>query len=93
MARRIFKYDPKLGQVVELTGPREIQRKAAKWPYESQGFAVGPEQIPEARDRWRKHAGINMEFTPTGEAIMTGPEMFKKACKTMGYVDRGSYYS
>lgn len=91
MARRLFIYDKTKGEVVEID--RKIRTAGvAQWPYESDCLGVQPEQIPEAREAWRKHGGINMEFTPDGQAIVTGPQMLRKACKVMGLVDRRSYY-
>lgn len=92
MARksRIFKYDKEKGEVVEIERP-VYERKVDLYNYTSDALGVMPDQVEEARSRNRA-IGLDLDYKPNGEAIITGKEQWRRAVKAQGLVDRSSYY-
>lgn len=62
-------------------------QRGAKYPYESETMAVDPEEIPKAQAIARAH-GINTEYTPTGEPIITSRSHFIQHMRAFGFYER-----
>ena len=67
-------------------------RTRAKWPRESMAMAVNPEDIKAAREYAAKR-GVSVDYTRTGEPILTSLEHQRRYCRAMGYYDRSGYDS
>lgn len=62
------------------------------YPYESEAMAVDAEDIPRAREIARAH-GLNTEYTPTGEPIITSAGHRLAHMRAFGFYDRNGVSS
>lgn len=62
---------------------KDRRTQIANWPFKSESFGVHPDQIPEAREHYRRH-GLAVDFTKDGAAIMTGPNQHRQMAKADG---------
>ena len=62
----------------------------AGWPMASDGMAVHPDQIPEARERDLKH-GITTDYLPDGRPVLRDRAHRRAMMRSLGLIDRNSY--
>jgi len=77
------------GKLVNVA--RVARRTRAKWPIISDAMAVDPRNINKARAILQQ-AGVNTEFTPTGEPILRSAAHRKEHAQAMGFYDRNGGY-
>lgn len=65
---RVFRYDPSLAKVVEVTRSRRQHRP--RYPLAIEALAVYPDQIDESREYDRKH-GVPTDYRPDGSPIVS----------------------
>ncbi len=63
----------------------------ACWPMLSEAMAVHPSQVEEATARNRKH-GVNVTYTPSGEAILPDRNERRKLMRLEGFHDKSGGY-
>jgi hypothetical protein len=61
------------------------------WPMLSEGLAVHPRQIEQARARNRRH-GVNVDYTPDGRAILMDRGQRRDLLRLEGYHDKHGGY-
>jgi hypothetical protein len=82
----------RLGAMLE-SGRGPMLRSPECWPMRSDALGINPEQIPEqmAED---KRNGLDLEYDKvTGQCIIPGPSMHKKACIANGFFQKNAGYS
>ena len=62
-------------------------QRSAKYPYESETMAVDAEDVPRATAIARAH-GLNTEFKPTGEPIITSRAHMLRHARVFGFYER-----
>jgi len=65
---------------------------ATCWPLKSDAAGVHPDQIPEAKKK-AAEAGIRIDFTPDGRAILESAKHRKAYCEFRSLYDRNGGYS
>jgi hypothetical protein len=85
------KQRPKYRHRLSGSGKKRMRCSTACWPIYSDAMGVNPEQIPEAIEKMEQ-AGVKMEYTGEGEAILTGPAHRKAAARVAGLFDRNGGY-
>lgn len=69
----------------------KLRNISGKWPIVSEAMAVNPEQVGEAREIL-KRAGVNTEYTKTGEPILRSAAHRKQHAQALGFFDRNGGY-
>ena len=86
-----YRYNHAKGKV-EQVGDTTKPRTRARWPLKNDAMGVSADQIPEARQKFAD-AGVPMDYTPDGRAIITDPKHYRDACKVAGLYARNGGYS
>lgn len=60
------------------------------YPILSDALGVHPDQIPEAREHYRKR-GVSVDFAPDGRLVMADSAHRKRVLRAAGVHDRNSY--
>jgi hypothetical protein len=91
--KRVYKYDKKLGKMVEITGRRVAQRQIG-YPYTSEAMAIDTEDHAYAQ-QVLKEAGVRTEYVrdEIGLRPVIRDRAHRKAhCEAMGFYDRDAGY-
>lgn len=89
-SRRFFRYDRKIGKVVELTTEPTDPKLISSWPIYSESMAVDPSQIKDAQAVLKRH-GVQTEYDREGRPILRDRHHRKRHAEAMGFYDRNSY--
>jgi len=88
---RIFRYDSKTDEVVEVINKAARKTTNAKWPILSDAAGVAPSQVGEARQKFAD-LGLNTEVMRDGRVVFTSASHRKKHCEAVGLYDRNGGY-
>lgn len=93
MKGRIFQYDAKLGEVVEVVAPRAPRKhKAYTRPVGSMSMGVHSSQIPEAMARDRA-MGVPTEYNAKGQPLITSQRHQRDLARANGMVNYDGIFS
>ena len=87
---RIFRYDSKTDEVVEVKKKAPRKTKAT-WPLLSDAAGVAESQVGEARHKFAE-LGLPTEVLNDGRVVFTSQKHRKEHCEAVGLYDRNGGY-